>query len=57
MEVMIVQLLLKGGAEDFDDMLDELGGLGKPKLYWTLKEAGNTNIMNLQNGKISRLLI
>ena len=31
MEVMIVQLLLKGGAEDFDDMLDELGGLGKSK--------------------------
>ena len=31
MEVMIVQLLYKGVAEDFDDMLDELGGLGKSK--------------------------
>ena len=29
MEVMINQLLLKGVAEDFDDMLDELRGLGK----------------------------
>ena len=29
MDILICQVFHKGGAEDFDDMLDELGGLGK----------------------------
>ena len=27
--ILICELFHKGGGEDFDDMLDELGGLGK----------------------------
>ena len=41
--ILVCELFHKGGGEDFDDVLDELGGLGKSNKNRFINNGRNTN--------------